>query len=392
MKQYSLLAKLIVWGFFLLLISACATEEDEEAATLGEEPTGDAEESVEDDSSDEETENLTTSNFKKLEMSGDIGNYEENEDGAVIEDDPVHDPALIKAEDTYYVFSTGISRDGEDPGGIYVRKSEETLEGDWESIGEIPVPDWVHEFNWNEEEELPTHLWAPDVVEKEDTFYLYYAVSQFGTNNSAIGVASTSDPGDIESWEDHGIVTETSPEDDYNAIDPSVFQDKDGNWWMTFGSYWEGIQLQQLSEDMRSLENDRHWIADRNEPPNAIEAPNIFERDGYYYLFTSWDTCCEGTDSTYKIAAGRAESVEGPYEDEEGNELKGENDIAGGGTIILDSEDPQIGPGGQDVYEEDGEHYLIHHYYDGDDNGIIRMQIRKIGWTDKGWPIVSEEQ
>ena len=32
------------------------------------------------------------------------------------------------------------------------------------------------------------HLWAPDVYEKNGKFYLYYSVSAFGKNTSAIGV------------------------------------------------------------------------------------------------------------------------------------------------------------------------------------------------------------
>ncbi|WP_129667638.1 arabinan endo-1,5-alpha-L-arabinosidase [Phytoactinopolyspora endophytica] len=302
-----------------------------------------------------------------LDMHGDIGDYVPGEI-----DDPVHDPAIIQAGDTYYVFSTGSLRDPEDPGGIFVRSSSGTLAGPWESMGEIPVPEWTKEYGHN-------HLWAPDVVRRGNTYYLYYAASSFGENTSAIGVASTKTPGDLDSWVDHGpVLTSEAGEHDYNAIDPHVFQ-AEGRWWIAFGSHWSGIRLQELASMTEPI-GQLHHLADRQEPPNAIEAPVIFKRGRYYYLVTSWDRCCAGTDSTYKVAVGRSESVTGPYVDRDGVPL-----LEGGGTVILSSHGNQIGPGGQDVLFERGLHYLVHHYYDGDADGVIRMQIRSMEWED-GWP------
>ncbi|MBB6450925.1 beta-xylosidase [Geomicrobium halophilum] len=109
----------------------------------------------------------------KLDMTGDIGEFIPGEI-----DDPVHDSSIIQDGDTYYVFSTGIL-DEEDPGGIYVRKSNGSLEGPWESLGEVPLPEWTLDYNVE-------HLWAPQVVKNDDTYYLYDAASSFGTNDSAI--------------------------------------------------------------------------------------------------------------------------------------------------------------------------------------------------------------
>ncbi|WP_202078689.1 arabinan endo-1,5-alpha-L-arabinosidase [Caldalkalibacillus salinus] len=306
----------------------------------------------------------------KLNMYGDTGDYVPNE-----VDDPVHDPALIRDGDTYYVFSTGLLRNPEDPGGIYVRKSEGTLEGPWEALGEIPAPEWVLDYE-------PNHLWAPQVVRNGDKFYLYYAASSFGTNQSAIGVASTATPGDLDSWVDHGPVL-TSEGEDYNAIDPHVFS-AEGDWWMVFGSHFSGIKLQKM-DGMTNTTGDIYTLANRpGVPHNPVEAPTIIKKGQYYYLFTSWDRCCAGLDSTYKIAVGRSESVTGPYVDQNGVPLE-----IGGGTIVLQSEGNQVGPGGQDILQTYGKDYLIHHYYDGEANGIIRMQIRTLGWENH-WPVVEE--
>ena len=170
-------------------------------------------------------------------MTGDIGEFIPG-----VVDDPVHDPAIVKdpSNQTYYVFSTGILRNPQDPGGIFVRRSTGSLAGPWESLGEIAVPEWTREYGHS-------HLWAPQVVRQGQTYYLYYAASSFGQNTSAIGVASTRTPGDLDSWEDHGpVVTSQADVDEYNAIDPHVFK-ADGRWWIAFGSHWTGMRLQELA-------------------------------------------------------------------------------------------------------------------------------------------------
>jgi arabinan endo-1,5-alpha-L-arabinosidase len=303
----------------------------------------------------------------KLEMSGDIGDFIPG-----VIDDPVHDPTLFEDRGTYYVFSTGILNP-DDPGGIFARRSRGTLAGPWESLGEVPLPEWTLDYNVN-------HLWAPHVVQRGPWFYLYYSASSFGVNRSAIGVARTRTPGDLESWQDLGPVLTSDASVDYNAIDPMVFEDR-GQWWIAFGSFWDGIKLQRLAS-MTEPVGDIISLA-RRAPDvefNPIENSQIFRKDGYYYLLTSWDFCCRGTNSTYKVAVGRSRALTGPYVDQNGVPL-----TQGGGTVILSSRGNQIGTGAADVLWEFGRYYLVHHYYDGDANGVIRMQIREVEWND-GWP------
>ena len=302
-----------------------------------------------------------------LQMTGDIGDFSPG-----VVDDPVHDPAIVQGGDAHYVFSTGILRNPQNPGGIFARRSSGTLAGPWQSLGEIPVPEWTRAYNHN-------HLWAPDAVRRDDTFYLYYSASTFGRNTSAIGVASTNTPSDVESWLDHGPVIETvQGVHDYNAIDPFVFE-AEGEWWIAFGSHWSGVKLQKLAS-MTETSGEVIALADRRSPPNAVESPAIFKHGDYYYLLVSWDRCCAGVNSTYKIAVGRSAALAGPYVDRDGIPL-----MSGGGTVILAGDGDQIGTGGQDVLVEDGAVHVIHHYYDRSANGVIRMQIRKLEWED-GWP------
>jgi arabinan endo-1,5-alpha-L-arabinosidase len=303
----------------------------------------------------------------KLDMFGDIGDFVPG-----VIDDPVHDPTLFEHRGTYYVFSTGILNP-EDPGGIFARRSRGTLEGPWESLGAIALPEWTRDYNVN-------HLWAPHVVERRGVFYLYYSASSFGVNRSAIGVARTRTPGNLDSWEDLGPILTSDASVDYNAIDPMVFSDG-RRWWIAFGSFWDGIKMRRL-EHMTTPVGPVISLA-RRAPDvefNPIENAQIFRKGRYWYLLTSWDFCCRGVDSTYKIAAGRATSPTGPYVDRDGVPL-----LEGGGTVILERRGNQIGTGAPDVLWEFGRYYMVHHYYDADADGVIRMQIREVEWRD-GWP------
>lgn len=295
-----------------------------------------------------------------LEMEGDYGS-------TTPEDDPTHDPTIFEdpSTQTYYVASTGILQTVEDPGGIYLRRSQGSLAGPWESLGPLPVPEWVLAYE-------PNHLWAPDVVRTGDTFWLYYATSELGSQNSAIGVMSTTTPGDLDSWQDHGPVLQSQNGDPYNAIDPQVLED-DGTWYLAFGSWWEGTFLFEL-EDMTSVTGEPTHLAEVTGAP-SIEAPTIIKRRGYYYLFNSRGFI---VDPSYHIQVGRSRDLAGPYVDKDGVPL-----LEGGGTVVLESEG---GVGGQDVIKEFGRHYMIHHYYEWDPLQI-RMQIRELQWED-GWPSV----
>jgi arabinan endo-1,5-alpha-L-arabinosidase len=122
-------------------------------------------------------------------------------------------------------------------------------------------------------------------------------------------------------------------------------------------------------------------IASRGEEPNAIEAPFIVCRNGYYYLFVSLDFCCRGIESTYKIAVGRSKDITGPYVDKNGVSM-----MQGGGTILDEGNDRWIGPGHCAVYFSGVSAILVNHAYDALKNGEPTLQIRPLYWDDEGWP------
>ncbi|WP_432521976.1 arabinan endo-1,5-alpha-L-arabinosidase [Kineococcus sp. SYSU DK006] len=302
----------------------------------------------------------------KLPMSGDVGDHVPGE-----VDDPVHDPTLFSDRGTYYVFSTGRA-DAEDPGGIFVRRSVGSLAGPWESVGAIALPEWTRAYG-------VAHLWAPHVVERGGTFHLYYAASSFGTNESAIGLATTRTPGDLDSWVDHGPVLRSDTDDDFNAIDPQVFSDG-GTWYIAFGSFWTGVKVQRLVDMVRPVGPITDLASDPVVPPNAVENPQVFKRGGHWYLTVSRGFCCRGVDSTYETYVGRSTSPTGPFVDREGRLL-----TEGGGDLLLGRRGDQVGTGALDVLNDRGRTYAVHHYYDAGTGGTIRMQIREVEWRG-GWP------
>jgi arabinan endo-1,5-alpha-L-arabinosidase len=295
----------------------------------------------------------------------------------------VHDPSMIRQGDTYYVFSTG-EEYGLNQGNIQIRKSTDLV--NWELVGTVfsTIPDWVGTTIGG----IPPNLWAPDISYFNGKYHLYYAGSRFGTNNSVIGLATntTLDPASPDyRWIDDGLVIRSTPSDNWNAIDPNLSLGADKTPWLSFGSFWDGIKMRRLDPSTGKLSTEDsilYSLASRGGDP--IEAPSIVYRNNYYYLFASFDFCCRGANSTYKIMIGRSTSITGPYVDSSGKQM-----AQGGGTLILESQGRYVGPGGQSVFLDSGTYWLVNHYYDALDNGIPKLQIHDLAWTADGWPILA---
>lgn len=333
--------------------------------------------------------------------------------GAQDRDVGAHDPVIAKQGGTYYLFCTGR--------GVRVQSSKDLVS--WKN--EPPVftesPPWIKEL-------IPGFrgdLWAPDIFHHDDTYYLYYSASAFGRNTSAIGVATNktldSESSDYQ-WQDQGMVVRSIPGRDlWNAIDPNVAIDDSGTPWMAFGSFWTGLKLVKLNDDLTSIvdgsgeewytlaSRQRDFAVDerdagdaanpeldyeslytpeqlernQNMQSGAIEAPFLFHKDGMWYLFASWDRCCRGVNSTYKVIVGRSKDIRGPYLDKDGKRL-----VRGGGTLVVTGDGENWAAAGHPAaYTFDGTDYLAFHAYDLKDRGRPKLRVREIRWDD-GWPAV----
>lgn len=331
----------------------------------------------------------------------------------------IHDPVMAKEGDTYYVFGTGR--------GVNVLSSKDRVNWERENPVFDSTPEWIRDV-------IPGFrggsLWAPDIYHYNGAYYLYYSASSFGRNTSAIGVATNTsldrDNPDYQ-WVDHGkVVNSVAGRDMWNAIDPQVTHDYEGVPWLVFGSHWGGLKLVKLQEDLLQVVSDpterewhtvaarpRYWKLDerdagdaanpeldydalypreitelnRASESGAIEAPFIFKKNGYYYLFASWDRCCRGVDSTYKIVVGRSKSITGPYVDKEDERMDW-----GGGSLVVNGVNESkkwAALGHNSAYTLDGKDYLVFHAYEATGRGTSRLVIKELQWDPYGWPYVN---
>jgi hypothetical protein len=243
------------------------------------------------------------------------------------------------------------------------------------------------------------YFWAPDIAYFNGRYNLYYACSQWGTINSAIGVVTTPSL-TSPTWTDQGKVVQsndsahTTTDTDFtsiNCIDPSILVDTNGTVWMSFGSYSDGIMVIQLnpangkplgsaSSAAKIASSTTTFFA------NTTEASCIYQRGSYYYLFLNYGGCCNGADSTYNIRVGRSLAVTGPYLDKNGNSM-----LSGGGTTILESSGRFIGPGHAAIMNDNGTNWFTYHYYDGNNYGAATVGLTQIFWDTNGWPVLTND-
>ncbi|NML66581.1 arabinan endo-1,5-alpha-L-arabinosidase [Hymenobacter sp. RP-2-7] len=299
---------------------------------------------------------------------------------------PIHDPVLTRQNGTYYLFGTG--------NGITVWSSKDRQHWTPEKPVFAAPPAWAVQAVPG----FKGHIWAPDISFADGQYSLFYSISTFGKNRSAIGLATnkTLDPQSPDfKWVDHGQVLASVPGRDlWNAIDPNLARDEHGTPWLAFGSFWNGIKLVQLRPDLTGPAELQQWrtvaqrpraatLADSLPGGGAIEGPFIFRHAGYYYLFVSFDYCCRGPQSTYKMMVGRARTITGPYLDAAGTPL-----TQGGGTLVLQGDSNWFGVGHNAVATFDNTDYLIFHGYDAHDQGRPKLRIEPLAWSADGWPTV----
>ena len=294
--------------------------------------------------------------------------------GVVTGNITVHDPSMAKGPDGTYLL-------GATAPGIDLRTSTNRTAFTYTGKAFPNGASWTDAYTGTSN----GNLWAPDITYVGGKYLMYYAASSFGSNKSAIFLASstTGRPG---SWTNQGLVYATTTSSDHNAIDPNLIVDRSGQWWLSLGSFWTGIKMIQLDPGTgkRLASNTTIYsIAKRSGSSTAVEAPSILYHAGYYFLFTSWDLCCRGTSSTYRIMVGRSTSITGPYKDRAGTLL-----TSSGGTQILGTHGTIIGPGGQSLLTDSDADVLIYHYYDGAASGTAKLGINLIGWDSSVWPYV----
>jgi arabinan endo-1,5-alpha-L-arabinosidase len=300
---------------------------------------------------------------------------------------PVHDPSIIRQGDTYYAFTSDVL--ALVPGNyLPIRCSQDKV--NWTACGSVfpkRMPAWITSA-------VPGALclWAPDVSYFNGLYHVYYAASMTGPQLSVIGLATspTLNPADPDYlWTDQGEVLSSQPGGDFNAIDPNILVDTDGSVWLTYGSYWGGIQQRRIDPETGKLsttDTTRYDLATRPGVANdPVEGASLVQHNGYYYLFVSLDSCCNAdlrTDN-YKEAVGRSTSPHGPFTDEQGVPM-----MQGGGTVLLKGDGVWIAPGGGTAYVDagSGDSLMVFHALKASENGAPYLWVKNLSWQND-WPV-----
>ncbi|KAI9643551.1 hypothetical protein NHQ30_008170 [Ciborinia camelliae] len=287
-----------------------------------------------------------------------------------------HDPSLIQrsSDGTWFLFNTGK--------GIGIWKSA-SLNGPWDYKGDALPGGSKINLAGN------TDLWAPDVHLIGSTYFMYYAISTFGTQNSAIGVAtsSTMEPG---SWTDLGHIGVSSTSSKaYNAIDPNLIA-VGSTYYLNFGSFWNGIYQVAMNAPPTKA-GPAYNLAYQPSGNHALEGAYMFHYSGFYYLLISNGICCGYTTTKpaagaeYKIIMCRSTSPTGGFVDKDGKACS-----EGGGSTLLASHGNVYGPGGQGVYLSSSGPILYYHYANptiGLADSNYQFGYNYLTFSN-GWPVV----
>ena len=277
------------------------------------------------------------------------------------------DPTVIRAEDgTYYLYAT------EDTRNVPIYRSTNLV--DWKLVGtaftDNSRPKWLPKGG----------IWAPDIQRVGGKYHLYYSKSVWGGEwDAGIGVAVSNSP--AGPFVDRGCMFTSKQIGIQNCIDPFYIEDG-GKKYLFFGSF-HGIYGVELSADGLHV---KQGAKPRKVAGTFMEATYIRRRGGYYYLFGSAGTCCEGARSTYRITIGRSKSLFGPYLDKAGQRL-----LDNHYDVLLSKNDNVVGPGHNAglITDDAGNDYMFYHGFKAsnpDDGRVVWLD--RIEWAD-GWPLVT---
>lgn len=211
----------------------------------------------------------------------------------------------------------------------------------------------------------PGWTWAPEVVRVGEGYVLYFTARERASDRQCVGVATASDPRGPFVGQDSGPLV--CQREEGGTIDPSAYQDSDGQRYLYFKSDGNNprvlrpsrIFAQKLSPDGLRIEgeakallvNDKHWEWRVVESPTMVRNPA-----GSYTLFYSanhfgWES--DQRLSNYAMGFARCASAMGPCVKEASNPILYSYNTVREGCLS--------GPGHQTVFEHAGRKFLVFH-------------------------------
>ena len=282
------------------------------------------------------------------------------------------DPSVVQAPDgAFYAYGTGGT----------CRKSYDLV--NWEDMGiALQRPTWndsVRTDKNGKQHPMRFSLWALDVSRVGKKYLVHYASAYWGNETrTGLGVAEGTSPTEFT---DCGKMFRSTEIGVQNSIDPCYVKDK-GKKYLIWGSF-RRLYMGRLTKDGKRIKNPSHLTQVAG---TAFEGAMVYKRKGYYYLFASVGTCCEGAKSTYHTVVGRSKKLAGPYVDRQGGRM-----LDNHYETVIKGNDRWKGPGhnSEIITDKEGDTWLLYHAYDALDPEKGRvMLLDKLLWDEEGWPYV----
>lgn len=278
------------------------------------------------------------------------------------------DPGIILAGDTYYAYSTNAAGRN-----VPVASSPDLIH--WDALGDAmpALPSWAQLGG--------SFVWAPEVLEINGRYNLYFTARDETADRQCIGVAVSDKPeGKFKDESDAPLVCQVA---EGGSIDASPFRDADGTLYL----YWKNdgnccnqptyIYVQEMSEDgltlvgepLRLVRNDKPWEL------RVVEAPTMWLQDSHYTLFFSANDYA-GAD--YAVGYAHCETAVGPCEDGPENPIL---------STVFDGTNTVLGPGHQTIIQDkDGDLWLAYHAWQVTSAGLRGdarfMWLDRLAWED----------
>lgn len=275
------------------------------------------------------------------------------------------DPTVIKANDGYfYLYAT------EDIRNTPIHRSKDLV--NWELVGTAFTDTTWPTF------EPKGGLWAPDINYINGKYVLYYSMSVWGGEwTCGIGVATSDKP--EGPFTDHGKLFRSNEIGVQNSIDQFYIEDN-GKKYLFWGSF-RGIYAIELSDDGLSI---KPGAQKRQIAGTAYEGTYIHKRNGYYYLFASIGSCCEGLKSTYTTVVGRSNNLFGPYLDKQGRSMMDNHH-----EILIQKNAKFVGTGhnSEIISDKKGQDWMFYHAVSVDNPKGRVLVLDQIRWNND-WPYI----
>lgn len=298
-----------------------------------------------------------------------------------------HDPAIYKEEESgyYYIYCTG----------AICQRSTDLIH--WKMVGKVVEAPPEESSQWVGSNDI----WAPDIQKVGNEYRLYCSNSTWGVRQSCIFLAVSDNP--EGPFVPRGCVLKTSDDYPVNAIDANIITDaKTKETYLIYGSFWGGCHAILLDNETGLAAEEGIGVCLAKRPAwmsGAIEGPYMVyhPETEYYYLFVSYGSL----KTDYQIRVGRSRNITGPFLDFHGKSLVAEEDeeneiglLLFGGYRWTDGL-AYMAPGHNSVLKDsDGNWYMVCHIREWNykkEGEPSTMQVRRIYWSEDGWPIVSAE-